>query len=287
MSEPIYDKPIPETNASSIKTESLKLGNLNITAIIAEHQEERWSEQEAKYREVISKVDVVIPEYFTPEWADQRKDPLLVEYVHINDIYCYFSKVEKMVGDDSKRVLVLDPAHDQNFALINLFYAGELGAGTVGAMTAEKLLNRARNKTNQESMSSKNLSRRTFLKGLAVGSLGLFLGGALDFGSYMYESFTKNPSIIPNEAVFRRDIVSRGISQFEEQQKEPINVAVIYPETHWRQIKDFFNNPISQVLFKAYSSLKTNPGLKESFFTGREYKWNGKEFVKDGQFEIV
>jgi hypothetical protein len=217
-----------------------------VRCMAVEHYQGGYENNWHTIQNEIVRADVVIPEYFPPEFSGSD-DPLLkTAGAHYAEVQVLFHKLPMQPQMQAKSVVVLDPYFDRTG-----IYARVAGYGTAG------LFGHAVGYRLREAIQDLTLvSRRDILKGvmrLAGYGSGFLFGTALG----IHETELR-------EAEYRRLTVAQRLQLLCQQQNPPRKTLLIYPPAHIEGIV--------KVLDDGENLRRRPPGDAHD---GRVYKYEG------------
>lgn len=229
----------------------------------------------------IASTDGSIFEYLPAELVPNIK-PLSFED---NSRWQYFRYCQELAIKHHKDIYMMDPANDLNFAFVRGLH---FPIGAAVGYTAARI---------HEAKTAKKLNRRTFLliaSAYGITSTFITLETDVRLRRWIEDLGFTYPQSIPSDATFRRRITAAGILKLNEDLKtnnpqQVTNLTVLYPESHWKVIQSFLENPIATLqecrdLKQNISLVNTN--LTESFFSIRHFRPRNGELILTGKTQI-
>jgi len=274
---PKIDEPLPE---QKFVGETIKVGNLELTPIITEHDQKTWEKDGGAILNTIKDYPLIIPEYFPPDYEPHLKESPLIDLA-INKATNYdslnfaFTKIGEYAQKSDRVVCVVDPAYSDAFVKLRasknwwMPLLGAIGASPYVAQASEHI--KHFDKTTRRQM-LKSVAKTVVASTIAISGVGagtFFMGG------------DKDPMGV--ELDIRHVFIAESLSQLGEEILQPTKTAIIYPKGHWygeqeggtphtKGILFYLQNPDKrQEQFKRYCDEFSGKQTWEDFFKIRRY----------------
>lgn len=272
-------------------SQEVKVGNLLLTPIITEHTERDWEEHG---KEILAKLDqfqIVIPEYFPPEYKHLADNPVMEVsgYEQQNKLFEHLA--DNLLYRD-KDVWVVDPAYSEAAVAFRPLantpaIVAEVGGANllveVGAVAAlahtlpksykEEGLSREEIQEKEE----QRLKSEPFMKGKR-------LARAIVTPITLMHSSTIEHS--PIEADFRELFVAESLTILGRRAEVGTRAAIVYPQAHWTKIREYLkDDKMREETLKKYIAIKKIP-IYTPMFETRHYKAENNHWTKLQGFSI-
>lgn len=242
---------------------SIVRGNLHLTVFPTDHTAGGWENNGQALTSAIAAANIVIPEYFPPEYEGLTSKSSYLRAMDTRDNRL-FHEVARVCVDKRKDVWVLDPAHGAHFiALRYLPLALVTGGMAKGAVEIGKRLPKPSVEQNIP------ISRRRFLE----------IGGAVAFVAMAEAGTPQNTNPVdwlmyqlahlelgPFENEIRERWVGKFLGDLAISLKKPTNALIIYTPSHMENIlKHLGDYSDGQDVLGDYKLLAKVPILGEMF----------------------
>lgn len=261
----------------------LQIGNLSLTALLTEHREEDWNKNRDLITEKLQPFNVVIPEYFPPEYERLGSGLFSRGMRMYEDENKFFNHLSNYCLQQDKEIRVLDPAYNEAAialrAISNIKVTGPLSLGVNGTVElAIRLF------VGQISKKTGTPPKEIFPPA-AKGILYALTTGFMHFQSMGYS--------IKLERDLRRVFIATAIVKLGEILPENSSAAIIYPPGHWYGennepgiINYLQNETLREQTFSQYESIYGKILPLKSLFRTRYYKPEEGKWIKQGGFSI-
>jgi len=217
------DQPKRESKSTEHSIEpEIQIGNLLLTPILTEHDNKAWKDHGQEVLDAVQKFDLVIPEYFPPEYNGYFGYNALTRASneYFKDKNVLFDHLAEYSLTNSKTVIVLDPAYSEASVLLrmknNLPISIGVGTAAVGAI---KALNLEESDPSGFKGTVNKISRRTFILAAVAATTNALI----------------MPLKWPQEAELRQVCVAEGLIQLGSMLPKDTRAAIIYPKGHWKE----------------------------------------------------
>lgn len=274
---PKIDEPLPE---KKFVGETIRVGNLELTPIITEHDKKTWEKDGDEILHTLENYPLVIPEYFPPDYEPNLKDNPIIDLAidkatNYDSLNFAFTKIEEYAQKSDKIVCVVDPAYSDAFVKLRAsknWWMPLLGAISASpfAVQASEHIKKFNKSTPLKTVVSavKTVSTSAMaISGVAAGTF--FMGG------------DKDPMGV--ELDIRHVFIAESLVQLGEEVLQPTKTALIYPKGHWngeqkegmaytKGILFYLQNPEErEKQFKKYCDQFSGKQTWEDFFKIRRY----------------
>ncbi len=254
----------------------LTLGKLKLYTLSTEHTAQDWQANQALITQIIQKVDLVIPEYFPPEYRYWLKTTNPIMQLAV-DAYAkanvLFDEVEKLCVQENKELWVVDPAYGSEFVLLR----STLQEPEALAETAAIWYWLRRRLGPIAEGNSLTIFRRRF-----IIALGTFLGiNTLmwllkpDLVISQLTSAVDNVRPVPStllEQDLRRVVIAEQLWQLGQRLPSTKQAVTIYPEAHLKIIRYYLTHQRERRIRLQLYQKVFDGGVFSPLFAARNYQ---------------
>lgn len=278
-----------------IRGKELRLGNLFLTPIITEHDEETWSINGDEILSLISEFPVIIPEYFPPDYEAGISDSPLVDFAidnlsQYNRLNSAFDYIEEFVRNSNKEIWVVDPAYSEAFVKMRLLRNSWMPV--LGTTLSSPFAFKAVESVKKIDSSKPIKAIENILEALFSGSVAL-----AGMGSTVL-AYPSDITPMGFEQDLRHTFIAEGLEQLGNISSKPTKAATIYPSGHWYGVSDkmpqtkgilyYLENPDQRRLKFEYYCEKFNDRLAwEDFFQVRNYQVQNNKWIQKSGFKLA
>lgn len=225
--------------------ENLSLNRINLQVLTVEHWVGIWPKYGDVISQAISSADVVIPEYFPPEYlglTEGLDNAIARNYNDSNELFFHTADQFK---DKQKDVWLVDPAYNNDLIHVRMLATIPQNVASTAALypLAHKIVDKGIEIMNDEEFDDEpKSSRRKFFAKV----LGAATAGALIM-PYNDDEDGHLPEYLA-EGDFRNVVVAEQLVQLANSGAIPqgANVLLLYPAGHWKFIKQYMQDDVKR-----------------------------------------
>ncbi len=266
--------------------EKIKIGKMELTPIITEHDKETWQKDGKEIIKELEKYPTIIPEYFPADYEPHLQENPLIDYAidylsEYGELNYLFEEIAKFSLQRNKEILVVDPAYSEAF--VKLRATRNWWMPVLGAVAATPFAAQAAEHTKNYDNTSvgktiKSIAKLAYSYGAAVGGVG--------FGTFLMAG-DKDPMGI--ELDIRHVFIAESLSQIGTSDNSPEQAAIIYPAGHWfgepqhgtKGILHYLEDPEDRKRqFDRYNRKLSERLAYNDFYRLRSYSPNGSDWVE-------